>query len=179
MDAGESFLVGGPALIAVGALVGAAFVVRSWRRTRVVLRDGERVPGQCVRIYTKVSGHGEDETSSRQHVVVEYTIVGSGTHRVDDATLPSTTCVGDQFTVAYDAQRPDKGVVVPPHGGTGGVGATIIVLILLVVAAGAAVGACSAAASLRSDAQTVIGAWGSDVRSSLVPGSGDPALATA
>ncbi|MER5916706.1 hypothetical protein ABT124_41650 [Streptomyces sp. NPDC001982] len=103
MDAGETFLVIVPTLMATGALVVTGLIVRSWHRTRAVLRDGERVPGRCVRIYTSVSNHGENHATSRQHFVVEYAVPGGATHRIDDATLPSTTCEGDLLTVAYDA----------------------------------------------------------------------------
>ncbi|MFJ5216915.1 DUF3592 domain-containing protein [Streptomyces sp. NPDC088354] len=147
MDAGEIPLVLVPGLMAAGALIGAGFTVRSWHRTRAVLRDGQRVPARCVRISTRVSGDGENGTSSRQRYVLEYAVPAGATHRIDEGTLPSTTCEGDMVTVAYDTRRPGQGVVVPPDGGTGGVGAAVLVAFLLVFAVGALVFAHSAAGS--------------------------------
>lgn len=83
------------------------------------LKGGRRAEGRCVRIHTTWHTHHEDghtRRSSTRHYVFEFEAPDGRRVRFEDVDAPSTTIEGDDVTVAYVPERPEKATVTRDGG---------------------------------------------------------------
>ncbi|MEU6823608.1 DUF3592 domain-containing protein [Streptomyces atriruber] len=103
-----------PGIIALGAILMAAQVVKRSARVSRAWNSGLTAEGRCLRAYETTHGHS-DTISTTLHHVYEFTPRAGRPVRFEEENGPATTVEGDIVTVHYEAARPEAATAHAPR----------------------------------------------------------------